>query len=210
MAIDKNGIILHSMDSFSSWIGSSSKNLVGQRFYDLVTELDPTWRMVLDKSYYQNSFESFLPISSNESESSLGVSLAYCKYESIGVLSLSPALAPHESLKKAFMGDLMKDPRALANTLIRLQKAESRLSDYVSNFPGIFFTQRPDLTFSYLSKGIQKLFPLDFKEMHRNGGLFLEKISDQDRDYFQRELKAHENIKETFSCLLYTSDAADE
>ena len=93
----------------------------------------------------------------------------------------------------------MKDPRALANTLIRLQKAESRLSDYVSNFPGIFFTQRPDLTFSYLSKGIQKLFPLDFKEMHRNGGLFLEKISEQDRDYFQRELKAHENIKETFS-----------
>ena len=199
MAIDKNGIILHSMDSFSSWIGSSSKNLVGKRFYDLVTELDPTWKMVLDKTYYQNSFESFLPISSNESESSLGVTLAYCKYESIGVLSLSPALAPHESLKKAFMGDLMKDPRALANTLIRLQKAESRLSDYVSNFPGIFFTQRPDLTFSYLSKGIQKLFPLDFKEMHRNGGLFLEKISEQDRDYFQRELKAHENIKETFS-----------
>ena len=52
----------------------------------------------------------------------------------MGVLSFTPALAPHESLKKAFMGDLMRDPRALANTLIRLQKAESRLSDYVSNF----------------------------------------------------------------------------
>ena len=53
------------------------------------------------------------------------------------------------------MGDLMNDPRALANTLIRLQKAESRLADYISNFPGIFFTQRPDMTFSYLSRGIQ-------------------------------------------------------
>ena len=59
MAIDKNGIILHSMDSFSSWIGSSSKNLVGKRFYDLVTELDPTWKMVLDKTYYQNSLKVF-------------------------------------------------------------------------------------------------------------------------------------------------------
>ena len=35
--------------------------------------------------------------------------------------------------------------------------------------------------------------------MYRNGGLFLEKISEQDREYFQRELKSHENIRETFS-----------
>ncbi len=199
VALDRNGVILHSMDSFSSWIGASSKNLVGQHFYNLVTELDPSWKFVLDKNFHQKSFENFLPISSNESESSLGIALTYCRYETMGVLSLSPALAPHESLKKAFMGDLMKDPRALANTLIRLQKAESRLSDYVSNFPGIFFTQRPDMTFSYLSRGVQKLFPFDFKEMYRNGGLFLEKISEQDREYFQRELKSHENIRETFS-----------
>ena len=57
------------------------------------------------------------------------------------------------------MGDLMNDPRALANTLIRLQKAESRLSDYISNFPGIFFTQRPDMTFSYLISWNQKVIP---------------------------------------------------
>ena len=93
----------------------------------------------------------------------------------------------------------MKDPRAFANTLIRLQKAESRLSDYVSNFPGIFFTQRPDLTFSYLSKGIQNFFPTDFKEMYRNGGLFIDKIVDQDRPHFHHELKTNEKIRSTFS-----------
>ena len=199
VALDINGLILHSMDSFSSWIGETSENLVGANFYDLITDLDPMWKQVLCKSFHLKSFEKFLPIPSKEGESSLGLALAYCKYETMGVLSLSPALAPHESLKKAFLGDLMKDPRALANTLIRLQKAESRLSDYISNFPGIFFTQRPDLTFSYLSKGVQKLFPFDYKEMSRNSGLFLEKITEQDREYFQRELRSHENIKETFS-----------
>ena len=35
--------------------------------------------------------------------------------------------------------------------------------------------------------------------MYRNGGLFLEKIYEQDREYFQRELKSHENIRDTFS-----------
>ena len=110
VALDMEGNILHSMDSFSSWIGESSRNLSGRSFYQLMTALDPSWKLVLEKKFYQKSFEKFLPISSNEAESSLGIALAYCRYESMGVLSISPALAPHESLKKAFLGDLMKDP----------------------------------------------------------------------------------------------------
>ena len=93
----------------------------------------------------------------------------------------------------------MKDPRALANTLIRLQKAESRLADYVSHFPGIFFTQRPDMTFSYLSKGIKVVFPLDHHELSRNGGLFLDKILEQDREHFEHEIKRYASTNETFS-----------
>ena len=97
------------------------------------------------------------------------------------------------------MGDLMNDPRALANTLIRLQKAESRLSDYISNFPGIFFTQRPDMTFSYLSRGIKKLFPTEHTELARDGGLFLSKIFEKDREHFHKELNTNGKIRETFS-----------
>ena len=199
IALDGKGLIIQSMECFSSWIGKTCEQIKGLSFYHLVLDLDPSWKLVLKEDFHQNSFEEFLPLSSEQPGSSLGLQIVYCRYEGIGVLSISPTLAPHESLKKAFLGDLMKDPRAIASTLIRLQKAESRLSDYISNFPGIFFTQRPDFTFSYLSKGAQKLFPLDFQELYRNGGLFLEKIVGQDKEYFQREIKSHQNIKETFS-----------
>ena len=199
VALDDKGCIIQSAESFAAWIGESNENLLSRNFYELITSIDPSWSLVIDQNFHLNSFEKFLPISSTEGESSIGLSLVYCRYETLGVLAISTSLAPHESLRKAFLGDLMKDPRALANTLIRLQKAESRLSDYVSNFPGIFFTQRPDMTFSYLSRGVQKLFPLDYKEMYRNGGLFLEKIVEQDRAHFQRELTSHEKINGTFS-----------
>ena len=129
----------------------------------------------------------------------MGLALVSCNYGDFAIVSLSTALAPHESLKKAFMGDLMNNPQALASTLIRLQKAESRLADYVSNFPGIFFTQRPDLTFSYLSKGIKRLFPLEHTEFYRNSGLFMEKILEIDRDHFENELKLYSGKRETFS-----------
>lgn len=199
VALDDLGQILQSSDSFADWVGHTSDSIIGKDFLELVCQLDRCWSLALNKDSFHQPFEKFISLSSEESQSSIGVYLVYSIYDQLRVLSISPALAPHESLKKAFLGDLMKDPRAFANTLIRLQKAESRLSDYVSNFPGIFFTQRPDLTFSYLSKGIQNFFPTDFKEMYRNGGLFIDKIVDQDRPHFHHELKTNEKIRSTFS-----------
>ena len=161
--------------------------------------LNSGWQNYLAINFYKQDFECFLPLGEDEQQSSLGVYLSCLASKEQTVVSMSPALAPHDSLKKAFMGDLMKDPRALASTLIRLQKAESRLSDYISNFPGIFFTQRADLTFSYLSRGIQKLFPQEYREFSRNGGLFIGKVFEQDREHFHHMLSSNCKRSETFS-----------
>ena len=55
------------------------------------------------------------------------------------------------------------------------------------------------MTFSYLSKGIKVVFPLDHHELSRNGGLFLEKILEQDREHFEHEIKRYASSNETFS-----------
>lgn len=197
--IDRDGNILSSSDSFTNWIGSSLDDIRNENFRITMLSLLPAWEKYLKSDFFHNDFECFLPLSNDESNNSLGVHLLYCKYKNSGVISISPALAPHDSLKRAFMGDLMSDPKALANTLIRLQKAESRLADYISNFPGIFFTQRPDLSFSYLSNGIKKLYPMDYAQFHRSGGFFLDKLWEQDREHFKNELQAFSGQKETFS-----------
>ena len=197
--MNQHGMITKASESFGSWVGKNPKDLIGKKFLGFLFSLEASWKMLLPKNLHTKDFETFLPLSKNDQDSSIGVFLSCCNYDQISVVSLSPALAPHDSLKKAFMGDLMKDPRALANTLIRLQKAESRLSDYVSNFPGIFFTQRSDMTFTYLSRGIRRLFPTEHEEFSRNGGLFLNKIVEQDREHFQHKLNANSKRKETFS-----------
>mgnify|MGYP001971006880 FL=1 len=193
------GKITRISESFSSWVGKSMRELTGSSFRSLMVSLNPSWGKLLHSNFHKTELECFLPFSSLQNQSSFGVQLTSMGTGEVSVVCLSPALAPHESLKKAFLGDLMKDPRALANTLIRLQKAESRLADYVSNFPGIFFTQRTDLTFSYLSKGIQKLFPSQYREFSRNGGLFVDKIFEQDREHFHHMLSSNSKRAETFS-----------
>ena len=199
VAISHNGNILEASDSFCWWVGSSINDIKNTPFRELLVSLENSWHKLIVADFHLRPLEIYLPLSPEESKSSLGVFLVYCRYESMGIISISPALAPQDKLKNAFMGDLMKDPRALANTLIRLQKAESRLADYVSHFPGIFFTQRPDMTFSYLSKGIKVVFPLDHHELSRNGGLFLDKILEQDREHFEHEIKRYASTNETFS-----------
>ena len=193
------GKITRISDSFSSWVGKSVGELVGLSFRALMLSLNQSWGKLIEVGFHSKNYECFLPFDDQDQLSSFGVHLTSVSSQEMTVLCLSPALAPHESLKKAFLGDLMKDPRALASTLIRLQKAESRLSDYISNFPGIFFTQRTDLTFSYLSKGMQKLFPEEHREFSRNGGLFVDKIFEQDREHFHHMLSTNSKRSETFS-----------
>ena len=199
VGLSKDGKIEKVSHAFASWVGKASKDLIGENFRPFFLSLEKSWGLILPKDFFRGDFEAFFPLSPEAHRSSIGIHFQNICYTNNSVISLSPALAPHDSLKKAFMGDLMNDPRALANTLIRLQKAESRLSDYISNFPGIFFTQRTDMTFSYLSRGIKKLFPTEHAELARNGGLFLSKIFQKDREHFHKELNSNSKSPETFS-----------
>ena len=199
VGLSKDGKIEKVSSAFASWVGKGASDLIGENFRPFFLSLENSWGLTLPKDFFKDDFECFFPLSPESHRSSIGIHFQNICYSNNSVISLSPALAPHDSLKKAFMGDLMNDPRALANTLIRLQKAESRLSDYVSNFPGIFFTQRPDMTFSYLSRGIKNLFPTEHAELSRNGGLFLSKIFEKDREHFHKELNTNGKKPETFS-----------
>ena len=129
IGLDSKGLIAKVSEAFSSWVGKGGEELMGQHFRTFFLSLEKSWEFLIPNQFHLDDFECFLPLSADSQQSSMGIYFNCMRHDKIVVLSLSPALAPHDSLKKAFMGDLMNDPRALANTLIRLQKAESRLSD---------------------------------------------------------------------------------
>ena len=172
-----NGFILEASDEFCDWVGQSITKIKGQSFWQIMISMEKEWEFLIPKVEVKQKAKYFLPLGKGD-RNSIGIHITYQKYPKlkISILSITSGLAPHDSLKDAFLGDLMQNPKAIASTLVRLQKAESRLDDYISNFPGIFFTQRPDMTFSYLSKGIRFLFPQEYREFSRDSGLFLNKI----------------------------------
>ena len=42
------------------------------------------------------------------------------------------------------------------------------------------------MTFSYLSRGIQKLFHKEHTELSRDGGLFVSRVFEKDREHFHK------------------------
>ncbi len=195
-----NGFILEASDEFCDWVGQSITKIKGQSFWQIMISMEKEWEFLIPKVEVKQKAKYFLPLGKGD-RNSIGIHITYQKYPKlkISILSITSGLAPHDSLKDAFLGDLMQNPKAIASTLVRLQKAESRLDDYISNFPGIFFTQRPDMTFSYLSKGIRFLFPQEYREFSRDSGLFLNKILEQDREHYINEISLQKPKGQTFS-----------
>ena len=72
---------------------------------------------------HKTKFEVFLPLETN----SYGIYGSFVPYEdqSITVVSFSHALAPHETLKDAFLGDMMKNPKSIASTLYDYKKLKT-------------------------------------------------------------------------------------
>ena len=130
------GQILALSESARDWIGATNVN---KNLREILIHMHPSWEELLPKDAFQSSFSTFLPIDS--SSFGLFANIVPYKDRKLTVISFSSALAPHDSLKEAFLGDMLKNPKAIASTMIRLQKAENRLDSYLNNFPGIFFTK---------------------------------------------------------------------
>ena len=95
--------------------------------------------------------------------------------------------------------DLLDDPTRISQLFLRLQRAEARLESYMQHFPGVFFYQRTDFSFQYISPNFERLLGFQTDRLLRSGSQFLGMIFDQDRDFFVSELRKHTSSRKSFT-----------
>ncbi|MBL62865.1 MAG: ATP-binding protein [Opitutae bacterium] len=199
LILDNEGLVLRCGQDLADWLGLSTKEMQGQAFHLVLRNYQPDWEPLLSKGFHKSEEPIHLPLYENGLVSGTGINLRITPFDEISFISVVPGLSPHDELKKSFFGDIPLNTQVFGRMFLRLQAAEGRLADYMSNFPGIFFTQRPDLSFNYLSKGIKNLFPNDWEGFYKNSGLFLSFMFEQDREYFHQQLSDHQGHSETFT-----------
>lgn len=67
------------------------------------------------------------------------------------------------------------------------------------HFPGIFFSQRPDLSFTFIGRRFEELLDIDVKRLTRSGSQYLKLILEKDREIFLSKIEKHSLSPKTFS-----------
>ncbi|MBT6959144.1 MAG: hypothetical protein HN996_12030 [Opitutae bacterium] len=197
--VAENGELLSHEPHIEEWLGNRSISVKGQSYKKLLTMISPAWESILPHSPIQLPPSLFLPWEiPEEGEPLFGLNLRQISYEDTYFLTLSSELSRSWADGK---GESSKSPLpdALRTLSLRATNAETRLETYMANFPGTFFSQRPDLSFNYLGQGAEELLFQSPEPLYKNGGLFLNALSVQDRDRFVDSLRSNSGTSERFS-----------
>ena len=161
--------------------------------------LNPAWDSLLPDKLRGADQPIFLSWGDQNSHSAFGISLHLMEFGEQVIAALGPALAPHSELRHCSIGDIPIEPDALAQLFLRLQSTQSRLSSYLKTYPGVFFSQRPDFSLSYVGDRATKKLGRSPAELTRNSRDFTDLIFEKDRDFFLREVEKHASKKRTFT-----------
>ena len=195
--LDARGVILSHDENAHDKIGFSKAELEGLRLSEVLFDINPHWTEFLTEEIPPETL--FLPWEDTNQQHPYGIELKSLSLSGQTYVTLSPALAPQEFLKNASVLDVPKDKDSFAQLFLRLQTAESRLNTYMHHFPGIFFSQRPDLSFTFIGPRFEELLGIDAKRLTRSGSEYLKLILEKDRETFLSKIEKHSLSPKTFS-----------
>ena len=171
-------------------IWGEPNQIVGRNLLELLRETQPHWSSLLPARLGEGPDSIFLP-SPHDPLPSFGFRLHRLELETGHVVTIAPELAPAAALGQEGFAGLGQRPEALAQLFLRHCLLESRMQNYLVSFPGVVFSRRSDLSFSYLGPRFETLTGLSPALLAKDGHAFEELIHEADREAYAKESAAH-------------------
>ncbi|MBK8477754.1 MAG: PAS domain-containing protein [Opitutaceae bacterium] len=164
--------------------------VVGRDLLDLLRHTNPTWVELLPTAPGEGPDTVFLPVPT-EQATGFGYRLHRLALAEGYVFTISPELSPAASLGREGFAGLAQRPDTFAQLFLRHCQLESRMQNYLVNFPGVVFSQRSDLSFSYLGPRAEELTGIPPALLSKDGHAFEQLIHESDREAYAKESTAH-------------------
>lgn len=194
---DARGAVLRCRIVGTEALWGDHDQLVGLDLLALLRSAQPKWSSLLPAQLAEGPDSLFLP-SPHEQLASFGYRLHRLELDEGFVVTLAPELAPASALGHEGFAGLAQRPDALAQLFLRHCLLESRMQNYLANFPGVVFSRRTDLSFSYLGPRCEELTGLPASLLTKDGHAFEELIHESDRELYAKE-SAHHAAGRTFA-----------
>lgn len=187
--LDTAGCICTASSHLAPFLGHTTEDLPGKNLRDCLIALQPEWNDLLPDPLATTSEPLFLPWTDDDHPAPIGLRIEILPHDQLLLVNLTPTIAPSTDLALAEVSILPPGTKPSEPLLLRLRQAESRLQHYVEHFPGIFYSQRPDFSFSYLAPGFEELFGICPLPYERRGSVFHNLILESDRENIAHEIE---------------------
>ena len=171
-------------------IWGEADKIRGRNLLDLLHRTDRAWAELLPAVPGDGPDSVFLPVPT-EQATGFGYRLHRLALDEGFVFTVAPELSPTAALGREGFAGLAQRPDTFAQLFLRHCLLESRMQNYLVNFPGVVFSQRSDLSFSYLGPRTEELTGIAPALLSKDGHAFEELIHESDRQPYAKELASH-------------------
>ncbi|HLP07282.1 MAG TPA: ATP-binding protein [Opitutaceae bacterium] len=167
------------------------EQVLGRSILALLRGVQPRWTSILPPSVGEGPATLFLS-SPQEQLPSFGYRLHRTALDDGFVFTILPEFAPAAAAlgHEGFAG-LSQRPEALAQLFLRHSLLESRMQNHLANFPGVVFSRRSDLSFSFLGPRCEELTGLAPALLAKDGHAYEDLIHEADREAYAKESAGH-------------------
>lgn len=197
--VDEHGRLLESNEEFAFWAGSSAVEKV--LLADLLQRKCPEWGTEIQRLLdHPETFQAHYL-----EDTSTDPSHWYrCEVTSVGrrkVVRLGRCLPPLTELTEGAWDKHLDEDGPRRELYARTLRAEGQLKLLGGKWPGVLFNQRPDFTFSFVSKKIEDWTGISMTEWSRRPQRFWDVVHEADAGELQANLsrcKTGEPVTTTF------------
>lgn len=183
------GTVVEMNEPLERWFGLPRARWVGQSFWSLLAKRQPSWQPPVAELLQADGAFGSVELSTTDDYEPQWFALELARHGGDGFVRLHSVLPPLVELEAAAWDEHLRSDAARRQMYVRLLRAEAQLDNLVRRWPGVIFSQRPDLSFSFASRRIEELTGVTVEEWRRSSQHFWQVVHEADMEDLQQQLR---------------------
>ena len=168
--------------------GQTIEGAAGNSLFDELIQQNPEWSSLLNRAVIPADYPLQLPFQNSLYGLKQGILMDCLTSEDDFCITLIPTLGEPKPEAQMEVNEMVQNPEMLGAFFREFRTVQSRLDHFMRNFPGIYYSQKPDMSFQYISERFTEWVGDPVEDFYRSSSNFLDLIFPDDRKHFLQKL----------------------
>ncbi|MBE0539873.1 MAG: PAS domain-containing protein [Verrucomicrobia bacterium] len=187
--LNPSGEVVAMDEALAQWLAMPGEDLRGLPFWPVLWRRFPHWQPVVTDLLANGAPFGRLDLSDCARQTGQWFTLETALGGGTQFVRLSSALPPRGEPDENGWTDSLGSEPAQRELYVRLKRAEEQLMNLMARWPGVIFSQRPDLSLQFVSERIVEWTGIPVADWQRNPGCLHQVIHEADEAELQQLLK---------------------